>query len=213
MVRKPSTRRPRKADVKAAAERAEKRSKGEKIETPSTPIDPVIASAEEIKKIGRPTLYKPEYAAVAKALCRRGATDAELAEEFNVSIPTIWRWTVKYDEFCSALKVEKAAFDDRVERTLAQRAVGYTFPTEKIFNNNGNIIRVDTLEHVPPDVGAAKLWLTNRRRKDWADISRNEHTGADGGAIEVKTSVDEIHSRIARLAERDSAKGSTRRDH
>jgi len=36
---------------------------------------------------------------------------------------------------------------------------------------------------VPPDPGAAKLWLTNRRPEEWREKSYNELTGKDGTAI------------------------------
>lgn len=177
MARKPTSRRPRKSDVKAAAARAEARSKGTPIEEPKVEIDPTIIMAEEIKRLGRPTLYKPEYVAIAKEMCRRGATDHDLAEEFGVATSTIWRWTVKHEDFCSAIKSEKDGFDDRVERALAQRAIGYTYNSEKVFSHNGEIVRAEIIEHLPPDVGAAKMWLTNRRRATWSEVVRNEITG------------------------------------
>jgi hypothetical protein len=36
---------------------------------------------------------------------------------------------------------------------------------------------------VPPDPGAAKLWLTNRRPEEWRDKTSTELTGKDGAAI------------------------------
>src|SRR5262249_34283559 len=86
-----------------------------------------------VKRRGRKPKYRKECARVAKAMCRQGATDYDLAQEFEVATTTIWRWCAKYPEFCSAIKVEKASFDDRVERSLAQRALGYTYHAEKPF--------------------------------------------------------------------------------
>ena len=37
----------------------------------------------------------------------------------------------KHEEFCNAVKAGKEAFDDRVERSLAQRATGYSHQLEK----------------------------------------------------------------------------------
>ena len=120
---------------------------------------------------GRPTDYRPEYAATARAMCKLGATDMELAEEFEVKTSTIWRWRSKFPEFCSALLEGKEAFDDRIERSLAQRAAGYTFHSQKVFNYEGGVVRADTIEHIPPDVGACKLWLHNRRPDTWREKS------------------------------------------
>jgi hypothetical protein len=114
-----------------------------------------------------------------------GATDADLAEAFGVQTVTIWRWSTANPEFCSALKVEKGEFDDRVERSLAQRAVGYSYDAVKVFMPSGADAPVYApyVEHVPPDPGACKLWLTNRRRAEWSDTSKLEHTGKDGAPL------------------------------
>jgi hypothetical protein len=76
-----------------------------------------------VKRRGRKTKYRKEFARIAKAMCKLGATDYDLAQEFEVATSTIWRWSSKYPEFCSVMKVEKASFDDRVEWSLAQRAL------------------------------------------------------------------------------------------
>ena len=133
---------------------------------------------------GRPTNYKTEFAAQAEKLCALGATDMELAQFFEVDVSTVYRWKHTHPEFCEALKVGKDALDDRVERSLYQRAVGYTFNSEKLFHFQGLVTRAETLEHVPPDPGAAMSWLKNRRGGVWRDKQEVEHTvGAERAEI------------------------------
>jgi hypothetical protein len=133
---------------------------------------------------GRPTNYKTEFAAQAEKLCALGATDMELAQFFEVDVSTVYRWKHTHPEFCEALKVGKDALDDRVERSLYQRAVGYTFNSEKLFHFQGLVTRAETLEHVPPDPGAAMSWLKNRRGGVWRDKQEVEHNiGADLAAV------------------------------
>jgi len=36
---------------------------------------------------------------------------------------------------------------------------------------------------VPPDPGAAKLWLTNRRSEEWREKSYNELTDKEGAPV------------------------------
>ena len=43
----------------------------------------------------------------------------------------------------------------------------------------GQVIRAQIVEHVPPDVGAIKLWLGNRRPDKWRDKQEAALTGAD----------------------------------
>lgn len=186
MKRKPTkTPKVSKKAVEAAADRAEKRSKGAPEEIPKIDLDPKVVKAEEIieemsSTRGRPTKFKDEYTLVARALCRRGATDLELAEEFGVSTSTIWRWCVQNEDFWNACHEGKSAFDKRIERSLAQRATGYSYHTEKVFQFQGEIIRAKVVEHVPPDVGAAKMWLTNRDPANWREATQRIEHGQPG---------------------------------
>ncbi|MCO5092651.1 helix-turn-helix domain-containing protein [Bosea sp. (in: a-proteobacteria)] len=141
---------------------------------------------------GRPTDYRPEFAEQASKLCALGATDYELADFFGVDTRTIYRWKNVHADFCQAVTCGKESADERVERALFNRAVGYTFESEKVFQHQGEIIRAPVDEHVPPDPSAAKLWLTNRRPDRWRDKVVNEHTGADGGAIETVTRIERV---------------------
>lgn len=129
------------------------------------------------KKPGRPTAYRKEYAEQARELCEMGATDMELADFFRVDVRTIYNWRHSQPEFFQAVHVGKEALDDRVERSLYQRAVGYSFNSEKIFHFQGSITRADTIEHVPPDPGAALNWLKNRRGEAWRDKQDVQHSG------------------------------------
>lgn len=126
---------------------------------------------------GRPTEYEPSFAVEAEKLSKLGATDFELADFFEVSTRTIQRWRIQHEEFCRAVKVGKEFADERVEKSLYNRAVGYSFESEKLFNFQGEIVRGTTVEHVPPDAGAAMNWLKNRKSEAWKDKRETEHSG------------------------------------
>lgn len=131
-------------------------------------------SEAEDTKTGRPTSYRPEYVEQAKKLCQLGATDAEMAAFFEVAVSTFYKWKAEISEFSEAIKSAKEIADERVERSLYHRAVGYTFDSEKVFQFQGQIVRTPVKEHVPPDTTAAIFWLKNRRSKDWRDIRQYE---------------------------------------
>lgn len=126
---------------------------------------------------GRPSKYRDSFAKQAEKLCALGATDEDLADFFEVGIRTIANWKSQHEDFLHALKGGKVQADDRVERSLYQRAVGYSFDSEKVFNNRGEIVRAKTREHVPPDVTAQIFWLKNRRKDDWRDKQEIDHRG------------------------------------
>ncbi len=112
---------------------------------------------------GRPSPYKPDFARIAERLCRNGATDIEVADILGISVRTFYRWCLIHDEFTAAVRVGKDAADDRVERALYQRAVGYDYTAEKIVTPKGGgpVVMLYTA-HIPADVCAALHWLAIR---------------------------------------------------
>src|SRR6201999_255727 len=86
---------------------------------------------------GRPSPYTPDLARIAERLCRNGATDIEVADILGISVRTFYRWCLLHDEFTVAVRTGKDAADDRVERALYQRAVGYDYVAEKIVTPKG----------------------------------------------------------------------------
>lgn len=132
-------------------------------------------TAVEILSRGRPSPYKPEFAEQARKLAKLGATDYEIADFFSVNVVTIYRWKHAHEDFCNALVAGKDALDERVKRSLYQRAVGYTFESEKVFRYEDKIIRAPILEHVPPDPGAAMSWLKNRQPAEWRERIEHNH--------------------------------------
>ena len=107
---------------------------------------------------------------------------------FGVNADTIYRWKIEFSEFSEAIKLGKEPADDRVERSLYQRAVGYTFESVKIFMpaKANEPVYAPYREHVPPDTAAASLWLRNRRKDEWRDKQQLEHRGPDGGPITLE---------------------------
>jgi hypothetical protein len=134
-------------------------------------------------------MYKPGFAQQAAKACQAGFTDRELADLLGVSEVTLNNWKLEHKEFSLALKAGKAPADDRIERSLFHRAVGYSFDTEKIFcNKDGQITRAETREHVPPDTTAAIFWLKNRRPASWRD--RHEISGDPDNPLRVFHAVE-----------------------
>ena len=123
-------------------------------------------------RAGEATKYDAAtYPDQARKLCRLGATDVEIADFFEVNPTTIYEWKNVHEPFSKALTRGKEQADDRVERSLYQRAVGYDYPAVKIFMPAGAPAPVyaEYKEHHPADVGAAKMWLSNRRGEEWRE--------------------------------------------
>lgn len=123
----------------------------------------------ESNPVGRPTLYREEYAEQAYKLCLLGMTDEELAESFQVDERTINNWKIEHPGFIQSLIRGKNIADADVAESLYKRAVGYSHPDVHVSNFQGAITITDLTKHYPPDTGAGKLWLTNRQPKRWKD--------------------------------------------
>ena len=137
---------------------------------------------------GRPTEFKPEYVEQVKKLCLLGATDKEIADFFEVTVVTINRWKLAHPEFCLSIKNAKEIADERVERSLYQKATGYDYVEQqaiklKVEKDQEKVEVVDVQKHAPAETVAAIFWLKNRRKAEWRDRQEVEHSGSiDVGA-------------------------------
>lgn len=127
---------------------------------------------------GRPTKYKAEYAKQAAKLCVLGATDAQLADFFEVSVSTINLWKIQHKEFSESVKLNKEKADELVEQSLYHRALGYEHDEVDIRVVSGEIVQTPIRKFYPPDSTAAIFWLKNRKPKDWRDKQEVEHSGS-----------------------------------
>jgi hypothetical protein len=149
--------------------------------------------------MGRPSKYIPEFATKAEKLALLGATDQEMADFFEINVATLYRWRNEHDEFCEALKSGKHTADERVERSLYQRAIGYEQDEVKIFMpaNAKEPVYAPFRAKIAPDVTAAIFWLKNRRREAWRDVS--EHRSEVKHTYDFSSVPDEDLAELERI--------------
>lgn len=140
--------------------------------------DELLALINEKGALKGRTAFKPEYIEQARKLYKKGFTDFEVADFFEVNKTTIMNWVAACPEFARIRVDAKQVADVEVKRALYDRARGYEIPVEKIFCKDGVVTRVESREHVPADPKAAKYWLENRDPDKWK--TRREVTGANG---------------------------------
>jgi hypothetical protein len=135
---------------------------------------------------GRKSLYREEYADQAFKLCLLGATDEELAGFFGVVTATIYNWKQEHPAFLEATIAGKVKADAEVAHSLYRTATGHQITAEKIVKTaEGKFEAIRYKQFIPGDPNAAYKWLLNRRRQDWRDTQRLEHSGPGGGPIAV----------------------------
>jgi transposase-like protein len=133
---------------------------------------------------GRKPKFKPVFIGIARKACERGFTDREVADLLGINASTLYRWRVEYPHFARAIRLGKEMADVRVERSLYERAVGYSYEAQKavVTRHGQEILR--WREHLAPDVTAALAYLRNRRPDRWRDTIKQEHSRSPYDGIE-----------------------------
>lgn len=127
---------------------------------------------------GRPSKFKPEYVEVAKRLCENNAfTDAELAAAFGVTLSTLHLWKIKHPEFSDSVKLGKDPANQRVVKSLYDRAMGYSCMEIDIRVIDGKIVQTEVLKHYPPDPTSMIFLLKNRMPSEFKDKRETEISG------------------------------------
>lgn len=161
---------------------------------------------------GRPTKYEGEKTdKVAARMALIGATERDIAMALGIDTSTLWRWKREHDTFCNALTVDKAVYDDRVERSLAQRALGYEIEEEKVYFPSGSKepVKVSVKKHVPASDTAAIFWLKNRRPDMWRD-RQDLNLQVNDGMQQITT--EDLEKRLMERMKDVTPKGVTHED-
>jgi hypothetical protein len=133
----------------------------------------VIADAEweevdeKAERMHGNSKYDQRFDEMAQKLCLLGATDADMADFFNVSESTINLWKLRHESFSESIRHGKIIADANMAERLYMRGMGYSHPELKLFCHNGEIIKEEVMKHYPPDTKANLAWLYNRRPDKW----------------------------------------------
>jgi len=158
---------------------------------------PIDKDSQKFKKgnqaaVGRDGQMKwdARYIAMARQMAKARLIDEEIAEVLGVSVVTLNKWKHKYKAFGLALKKGKESADKQVERSLYERATGYSHPdvdirTVSVGNGQSEIVQTPTMKHYPPDTTAAIFWLKNRKTKEWRDKMEQVHQNPDGTPVNM----------------------------
>jgi len=147
---------------------------------------------------GRPSEINNINLNKVAVLTKKGFTDKEISDFFDINELTLNRWKKKNPEFGKSLKEWKSEADEKVEKALYQRALGYeydevTYEKSKIGGLGVKLSKgeVETIKHcdtnktkvitkqVVPDVLAQIFWLKNRQPERWKDKTDIEHSMSD----------------------------------
>ena len=134
---------------------------------------------------GRPTLYKPEYADLARKFCMLGATNDDLARCFEVSRRTIDHWIETIEEFAAGVRQGRDLADANVIQTLYSRAMGFTKELKRYVLHRGELREVPVTLYYPPETQACMFWLRNRRHRHWLEKRKPPEEGPSTSELEA----------------------------
>lgn len=132
---------------------------------------------EKKNKRGRPNKKDGIDLERLAKLCIAGCTNAQIAIAFGICEKTLYTYMREDKDFLHTVKNNVELADSLVERSLWERAIGYSHPEEKIFQYEGTIIRAETTRQYPPDTAAAFIWLKNRKSDKWKDKQEVQQSG------------------------------------
>lgn len=135
-----------------------------------------------------------------------GCTDEEVAGTIGVTARTLDNWKAKEPEFFRTIKDWKDRADAEVERSLYERACGYSHPEDKVFLHNGEPVIVPTRKYYPPDATSMIFWLKNRQPEKWRDKSDVDlrQTG-NMGDLEAYMKMMHVARKLEKKEEDDSS--------
>ena len=128
-------------------------------------------------RMGRPPKKDKVNWEAVELLYQRGFIDKEVCKIVGISESTLNRWKQKHPDLWESIKGWKVTADDKVEKALFLRAIGYEHDDTYITQHQGKILTKKITKHYPPDTAAAFIWLKNRKSKDWQDKIGLEHSG------------------------------------
>lgn len=124
---------------------------------------------------GRPTKYDPKYCDMIIETMSTGLSMTAFAGEIGVARSTINEWIANYPEFSEATRVAKAKRTLALERQMLSATSG-------------------------PGVTARMFALKNADPDEWREKQQVEHSGPNGGPINVRSARELTDDELAKIA-------------
>jgi len=119
--------------------------------------------------MGRPPIeITPELCEKAESLAAQGLTMEQIISCLNMGRTSFYEKKAEFTDFSDAIKSGQDKGVAVITNKLFERGKGYSHPEEKIFcGKDGEVTRVITTKHWPPDTTAQIFYLKNRA--GWKD--------------------------------------------
>ena len=114
-----------------------------------------------------------------EAWARDGYTLTDIARRIGINLDTLVLWKKKYEPIKEALSIGKELVDYKVENALLKSALGYRTKDVKVtttmrYGKVVETIKETTDREVVPNVTAIQMWLYNRQKEKWKNMSSSK---------------------------------------
>ena len=132
---------------------------------------------------GRPTKYDPKSTPkLVRGMAKQGLSEGMMARVLEISPSTFSLWKTQYSAFSKALEHGREACNGALEATAVQRALGYSYETEKAFQTG---VRMTVTETMPPEPNILKFLLERRMPDKYREIKEVQHTHNAGALFQA----------------------------
>ena len=154
-----------------------------------------VQAHEPIESPGRPSSYdEATFPKIARNMARAGSSEAMIARAFGVSPSTLSRWKAEKPAFRKALAVSEADVNAALQATAVQRALGYSYETEKAFQTG---VRMTVTETALPDPHLLKFLLERRMPGQYRETKEVIHTHDAGKLFQAVLERMDAHAKGA----------------
>jgi hypothetical protein len=149
------------------------------------PFVPRLKDVTEVAPItspGRPSEYNGEETCkLAKNMARAGLSHTMMARIFGIAPSTFSLWKAQHPAFLKALERGTEQVDKALETTAIQRALGYSYETEKAFQTG---VKMTVVETLPPEPSLLKFMLERRQAEKYRETKEVMHTHNAGALFQ-----------------------------
>ena len=125
-----------------------------------------------------------------------GLLDKDLADAFDITYNTLYKWRLKSTAFDRAITEGRMMASAKVAEAVYTRAIGFEKTVQEVKNSGGQAVVMEYTKYFPPNITAAMYWLNNRDKKRWGSVKKHtidgviKHEGLIGNAIDVSSFSD-----------------------
>jgi hypothetical protein len=153
------------------------------LDKPAPFVPKTVADFVPATSTGRPTKYDPKSTPkLVRGMAKQGLSEGMMARVLEISPSTFSLWKTQYSAFSKALEHGREACNGALEATAVQRALGYSYETEKAFQTG---VKITVTETLPPDPILLKFLLERRIPDPYRPSKEVLHTHNAGALFQT----------------------------